>query len=191
MLKNTFNTVVKNLHENTDPLKAIKKIMIKTPGERDFSAQETMHLLLSLKLYSSTFEVLPVNLNGSQYVKQANSRCTSDSLLDKYAKCIVFQNDYPQIMKINFAQFVTKYKIVKDKLVCQSLNIIPRFFPCYSSNTKGVNHPLYCKYQLFKHKPWQNSQNDAWDNQDPSDEIFVASWLAFLNTPIAKELVPD
>ena len=86
--------------------------MIKTLGERDFSAQETMHLLLSLKLHSSTFEVLPVNLNESRYVrtnlKQANSRCTSDTLLDKYAKRIVFQNDYPQIMKINFAPLTGK-----------------------------------------------------------------------------------
>ena len=117
--------------------------MIKTLGERDFSAQETMHLLLSLKLHSTTFQVLPVNLNGSRHVrmklKQTNSQCTSDSLLDKYAKRIIFQNDWPQIVKINFAQFVTKYKIVKNKLVQQSENVIPRFFPCYSSNPKGIN----------------------------------------------------
>jgi hypothetical protein len=69
MLKNTFNSVVHNLNSCRDPLKAMKKIMIKTLGEKDFGAQETMHLLLSLKLYSSSFQVLPVNLNGSRFVK--------------------------------------------------------------------------------------------------------------------------
>ena len=42
---------------------------MKTFGERDFSAQETMHLLLSLKFYSTTFDVLPINLNGSRRVQ--------------------------------------------------------------------------------------------------------------------------
>ena len=53
MLKNAFNSAVQNVNSSTDPLKVMKNIMIKTLGERDFSAQETMHLLLSLKLYSS------------------------------------------------------------------------------------------------------------------------------------------
>ena len=44
--------------------------MTKTLGERDFSAQETMHLLLSLKLHSSSFQVLPVNLDGTRSLKK-------------------------------------------------------------------------------------------------------------------------
>ena len=40
--------------------------MIKSLGERDFSAQETMHHLLSLKLHSTTFHVKSLSLNGSR-----------------------------------------------------------------------------------------------------------------------------
>ena len=65
-LKSAFCTVVGNLKTNTDPIKIMKKIMIKALGERDFSVQETMHLLLSLKLHSSSFQVLPVNLDGTR-----------------------------------------------------------------------------------------------------------------------------
>ena len=194
-LKNTFNSVVHNLNSCRDPLKAMKKIMIKTLGERDFSAQETMHLLLSLKLYSSSFEVLPVNLNGSRFVKtklkQTDSLCTNDSLLDKYAKRSIFQDEFPHVMKMSFVEFVTMYKTVKNKLIKRSPNVIPRFFPCYSSNPKGINYPLYCKYQLLKYKPWKCSQNDAWDNQEHSDTTFVNSWLNFLNSPFANQHVPD
>ena len=68
--KNAFGQVVRNLKTNTDPLKVMKKIMIKTLGERDFSAQETMHLLLSLKLHSSCFQVLPINLDGTRSLKK-------------------------------------------------------------------------------------------------------------------------
>ena len=51
----TFKPVMKSVDVSTDPHKAMKKVMMKTLGERDFSAQETMYLLLSLKLYSTTF----------------------------------------------------------------------------------------------------------------------------------------
>ena len=55
-------------HQNTANRtgKVIKKIMIRTLGERDFSAQETMHHLLSVKLYSSSFNVVPISLEGSR-----------------------------------------------------------------------------------------------------------------------------
>ena len=42
------------------------KIVNKSLGERDYAAQETMHHLLSLKLHSSSFNVIPVSLSGSR-----------------------------------------------------------------------------------------------------------------------------
>ena len=51
MLMDTFKSVMKSVDDGTDPNKAMKKVMMKTLGGRDFSAQEIMHLLLSLKLY--------------------------------------------------------------------------------------------------------------------------------------------
>ena len=194
-LKNAFRTVVGNLKTNTDSLKVMKKIMIKALGERDFSAQETMHLLLSLKLYSSSFQVLPVNLNGTRSlkknVKDPNSSCTNDSILDKYSKHETFKNDFPLVMKLSLAQFITNYKIVNRKLVKQSSKVIPCFFPCYSSNPKGANYPLYCKYQLLKYKPWRHSPNDAWNYETLSDSAYVNCWLEFLNSSVANDYVPN
>ena len=132
-LKNTFNAVVNNLKTSIDPVKVMKKIIINSLGERDFSSQETMHLLLSLKLHSSSFQVLPVNLNGSRSVKRqirdGSSSCTNDSVVDKYAKRAIFKNDHPLIMNISFAQFVTQYKLVKNKIVPQSPNVNTTIFP--------------------------------------------------------------
>ena len=45
--------------------------MIKSLGERDFSAQETMHHLLSLKLHSTTFHVKSLSLNGSRRLRKS------------------------------------------------------------------------------------------------------------------------
>ena len=54
--------------------------MMKSPGERDFSAQETMHHLMSLKLYSCSFTVLPVSLDASRRLR--NSLADTDSITD-------------------------------------------------------------------------------------------------------------
>ena len=66
MLKNTFSAIVQNSQSNSDATTMTKKTVVKTLGQRDFSPQETMHLLLSLNFVSSSFIVLPVNLNGSR-----------------------------------------------------------------------------------------------------------------------------
>ena len=91
MLKQAFNSIVQNVDGSTDPRRAIKVVM-KSLGERGYVAQETMHHLLSLKLHSSTFKVVPVSLNGSRRVCDTASiedgeSCTDYLLLYVYAKC--------------------------------------------------------------------------------------------------------
>ena len=167
---------------------------MKSLGQRDFSAQETMHHLLSLKLVSSSFNVIPISLDGSRKIK-ANSAnedvATNNSLLDVYANRTTYADSIPDIMTLNFITFATKYKLVNSKLTAQAQNAVPRVFPVYSSNNKGPNFPLYCKYQLLTYKPWQTTQDNAWDNQPSSDETFITKWKEFLETPYAKEHVPD
>ena len=78
---------------------------MKSLGQRDFSAQEIMHHLLSLKLVSSSFNVLPISLDSSGNEDVA----TNDSLLDVYAKRSRYAEKIPKIMTFNFKTFATKY----------------------------------------------------------------------------------
>ena len=52
-----------------DAKKVIRQLMIKSLGEHDFSAQETMHHLFSLKTHTSSFTVIPVCLDGSRRIR--------------------------------------------------------------------------------------------------------------------------
>ena len=129
---------------------------MKSLGQRDFSAQKTMHHIFSSKLVSSSFNVIPISLNGSRKIKTNSAEgdvVTSDSLLDIYAKCAKYAEIYPDRTRFNFVTFATKYKLVNSKLVAQPDNIMIRFFPVYSPNNKGPNFSLYCKYQLLRYKP--------------------------------------
>ena len=195
LLKEAFNSIVKNANSTSHPHKAIKKVVMKTLGERDYAAQETMHHLLSLKLHSSSFTVIPVSLNGSRRVQTNSSNnhsdtCTNNSLLDVYANREQYDSS-PDVMNMNFIQFATSFKVHNEKLTRLPDNVVPHIFPTYSCNPKGPNLPLYCKYQLLRYKPWTVTQNNIWGDQEPSNDVFVCCWHEFLQTPYAQNNVPD
>ena len=138
---------------------------MKTLGERDYAAQETMHHLMSLKLHSSSFKVMPVSLNGSRRLRKSRyveggESCTDNSLLDVYAKRHQYDSSN-NMTNINFVEFVSKYKLVNNELKILPENVVPRIFPTYSPDPKGPNYGLYCKYQLLRYKPWTLTQNNA------------------------------
>ena len=95
--------------------------------------------------------------------------------LDVYARRQQYQASAKQdLMALNFLEFATNYKFSNGKLINQPDNIIPRVFPTYSSNPKGPNYGLYCKYQLIRQKPWSVTQDSAWGNKEELDEIFIS-----------------
>lgn len=101
VMKTAFNSIVHNCNSESSPTKLIKKVIMKSLGQRDFSAQETMHHLLSLKLVSSSFNVVPISLDSSCKIK-ANAAnedvATNNSLLDVYANRTIYAESIPNIM---------------------------------------------------------------------------------------------
>lgn len=168
---------------------------MKTLGQRDFSAQETMHYLLSLKFISSSFNIIPLNLNGSRGLSIkgiSTDKATTDSLLDVYAQREKYQAALKRnLSNLNFLDFGIKYKLANGKLVDQPKNLIPKVFPTYSSSPKIPNFGLYCKYQLLRYKPWSGKQDDAWGNKTATHDVFISEWRNFLQTDYAQEHVPD
>lgn len=194
VMKSAFNCIVCSCDIQSNPTKLIKKVIMKSLGQRDFSVQEAMHHLLSLKLVSSSFNVIPISLNGSCKIKTNSPEGdvpTNDSLLDVYTNSAVFAKEIPNILNLNFITFATKYKLVNKKLAAQADNIVPRVFPVYSPNNRGPNFSLYCKNQLIRYKPWQRTQENARGDQPGTDEIYITQWKTFLETPYVKEHVPD
>ena len=65
-LKEIFTTIVRSLQEGNTSLKAVQKLLINTVGERDYSAQETCHLLLQLPMFKASRDFIILSLDGSQ-----------------------------------------------------------------------------------------------------------------------------
>ena len=153
-----------------------------------------VHHLLSLKLHSSSFSIIPVSLNGSRRVRVNQESdgdvCTDNSLLDVYANRERYDSS-SDVRSMNFVKFATTFKVVNAKLTKLPPDVIPCIFPTFSSSPKGANFPAYCKNQLLRYKPWKLTPNNAWDDQEPSDEVLVRCWHDFLQTPYAQNNVPD
>ena len=63
-----FNSCVSSLRDNSDTRSALRRAMIRAVGERDLSAQETAHMLLSLPLVSCSYSFITLSLTGNQRV---------------------------------------------------------------------------------------------------------------------------
>jgi len=68
VINEAFSKVLTNTKESDSGANIIRRLMIKSVGERDYSIQEVMHHLLSLKLYSSTYSVISASLEGSRKI---------------------------------------------------------------------------------------------------------------------------
>ena len=95
-IKTAFNSIIRNCNLHTSPTKLIKKVIMKSLGQRDFSAQETMHHLLSLKLVSSSFNVIPVSLNGSHKIKKVQLM----EILQQMIRYLMFMQPMLSILKL-------------------------------------------------------------------------------------------
>ena len=193
VLNNAFTNVVQKLTDVSDIPSSFKQIMIKSVGQRDYSIQEVMHHLLSLKCVSSTYDVITASLDGSRRItmRQGNEFCTASSMLDTYAEREKHMNLFPEILKYNFINFVSSFVQKRSKLEKRKYPVVVKIFPKYSSNPDNKHYGLFCKYELLKYKPWQHNPDSAWDNAEECDETFKSHWMNFLCSDTGKELVPN
>ena len=68
-LKDTFANIAHSLKEGNLSVKAVQKFLINAIGERDYSAQETCHLLLQLPMYKASRSFTYLSLDGSRAVE--------------------------------------------------------------------------------------------------------------------------
>ena len=58
-----LNNIINNSDSNDSSLGLFQRLLLQTVTERDITAQETCHLLLSLPLYHSSRQFVTINLN--------------------------------------------------------------------------------------------------------------------------------
>ncbi len=108
-LREVFTTIVRSLKEGNNSLKAVQKLLINSMGERDYSAQETCHLLLQLPIFEASRNFIILSLDGSRAVEERleeEQRATIPSIVDHYCVRPTAQ-PFEQMTLLGFARQYT------------------------------------------------------------------------------------
>ena len=92
-MKQVFATIAKSLSDDSTSLKAVQKLLINSVGERDYSAQETCHLLLQLPMFKASRDFIVLSLDGSRAVEE---RLDEDQPAKKKKENDDFRNSFTQ-----------------------------------------------------------------------------------------------
>ena len=182
-----FTSCVQPCPEDESSRSALRRAMIRAVGERDFSAQETAHMLLSLPLISCTFSFYTLSLTGCRKVirnAEMDEISLHRSILDLYGT-------RDTNLELSLLQFASQFMEYKGELKKRSTLVIVRAFPFYSSDPLGENYNLYCKYQLIKHLPWVGQSCNAWNGGDGTPSQWIQEYHRFLQTDTAMQGIPN
>ncbi len=157
VLQEVYRNIMKSVDDDSTPLKVVQKLLTSTVCEREFSAQETCHLLLMLHKVKSSRDFVVLSLDGSREVDdnlEEDKPVTLKSPLDQYCT----RPDTGDFNQITLLKFVEKYKIPKKKgdsiiLRKKEVLVIPR--PYCSSDPDGPNYEQYSKQQLMLHQSFR------------------------------------
>lgn len=101
-LTDIFKSCIENL---TSTPSALRRAMIRAVGERDFSSQETAHMLLSLPLTSCSYSFVTLSLTGDRRVAETGQQLEiQESFLDHYGN----RTKHLDIKILQYAFFVSR-----------------------------------------------------------------------------------
>ena len=178
-LKEIFTSIVRSLQQGNTSLKAVQKLLINTVGERDFSAQETCHLLLQLPMFKASRDFIILSLDGSRAVEdhlEEGQRATALSIVDHY----IGRPDSSHFNTMTLLDFARQYSMPKT-LGAQPTSrsrrivVIPR--PYVSPDPAGDKYEQYCRQSLMQHKPFCH-MDDLLSGYD----TYIDAYAAFLQS---------
>ena len=118
--------------------------MLRSVGERDYSAQETGHMLLSLHLSNCTYNFCSISLTNSH--KICKDQYLGEMTIQKSHLQLYSSRD-PSLAQVSLKEFFAKYTVNGNNVTLRPQPVIVRTFPSYSSNPHGEYYSLYCRFQ--------------------------------------------
>ncbi len=159
-LKEVFTTIVRSLKDDSTSLKAVQKLLINSVGERDYSAQETCHLLLQLPMFRASRDFIVLSLDGSRAVEdqlQEGQPATAPSILDHYIR----RPTTSQFRDMTILHFTQKYTMPKELGSDPShrrKEVVVIVRPFCSPDPNGPKYEQYCRQKLMLHKPFRRQE---------------------------------
>ena len=177
-MKEVYNNIVRNLDDNS---LVAQKLLTNTVAERDFTAQETCHLL-QLPLVKSTRDHVVLSLDGSRQVQEeqpqdTTSRATAPSILDHY---IQRPSLFEDMTLLHFAQNYTMPKEL-GTLPKNHKMMIVNVRPYCSPDPNGPKYEQYCQQKLILDVPFHQLKGEC--------DKFSEAYFIFLQSANISRLI--
>ena len=154
-LKAVYGNVLRTLKSDGSSLKMVQKLMISSVGERDYSAQETCHLLM----YRASRDFVILSLDGSRQVdndqEEGTAVVTLASQLDHYRS----RPTTPHMEGLTLLEFVQRYRMPKSvglNPVSRKKEVVVIVIPFCSPDPQGPKYERYCRQKLMLHQPFRH-----------------------------------
>ena len=155
-LKSIYSSIVRDLKESDKSLRVVQKLLVNTVGERDYSAQETCHLLLQIPLYIASRDFVVLSLDGTRMVEpqlEEDQPATVLSSLDQYLarpSSEIFQS----MTLLRFTQHYSVSKAEGSNPYKRNKAVVVIVRPHYPPDPNGPKYEQYCRQKLMLHKPF-------------------------------------
>ena len=178
-LKEIFITIVRGLQEGNTSLKAVQKLLINSVGERDYSAQETCHLLLQLPMFKASRDIIILSRDGSCAVEdhvEEGQRAIALSIVNHY----MGRPNSSYFNNMTLLEFARQYSMPKTLGTeptprSRCIVVIPR--PYVSPDPAGEKYEQYCCQSLMQHKPFRQM-----DDLLSGHSTYTDAYAAFLHS---------
>ena len=188
-LKAVYGNILKSIKDNGSSLKMVQKLMISSVGERDYSAQETCHLLMGLPMYRASRDFVYLTLDGSRQVdsnqEEGTAIVTLASQLDHYINRITGT----EMEELSLLEFVQKFRMPKCIGVApirRKKEIVVIVIPYCSPDPQGPKYEQYCRQKLMLHQPFRHLDELLGDSETHSE-----SYTAFLQSSTVPPSLAD
>jgi hypothetical protein len=178
-LKDIYTTIVRSLKEDSSSLKAVQKLLINSVGKRDFSAQETCHLLLQLPMFKASRDFVVLSLDGSRAVEERlddDQPATVPSPLDHY----ISRPTSALFQSMTLLQFVQDYTMPRESGSEPSKRrkkVVVIIRPYCPPDPHGPKYEQYCQQKLMLHVPFRHQSELLGYNTN-----FTAAYADFLQS---------
>ena len=170
-LNEVFWTIVKSLNEDSTSLKGVQKLLINSVGERDYSAQETCHLL-QLPMFR---DFIVLSLDGPCAVEERleeDQPATATSILDHFiARPATETFNGMTLMQ----QYSTPNQLRTEPSRRKDVVVIVR--PYFSPDPDSPKYEEYCQQKMMLYKPFHQLQELLVES-----DTFAAAYVNFLHS---------
>ena len=149
-LKDIFQGIVTSLKDGNTSLTAVQKLLINSVGQRDYSAQETCHILLQLPMYKSSRDFVVLTLDGSRVLQPDSDTqtATAPTILDHYI-ARPSTPSFDELTLLTFAKSYTMPKQLSGDVLRRRKDVVVIVRPYISPDPNGPNYEKYCLQKLM------------------------------------------